>query len=178
MKRKQEMKKRCQALLLAGILGAGTLGPAATVYAIGPGETGSQTGQVTSGGPGATGNNTSSGNTETGSQNTGAKSTDTSQTNTNAWKKVNGVYQMPDGSSIQNVLARGIDVSRWQGEINWSQVAADDVSFVMLGTRSKGAVDPYFHRNIQQASAAGVKVGVYIYSLATTVEMADRKSVV
>ena len=44
--------------------------------------------------------------------------------------------------------------------------------FVMLGTRSKGAVDPYFHRNIQQASAAGVKVGVYIYSLAMTPEMA------
>lgn len=58
------------------------------------------------------------------------------------------------------------------GDINWSQVAADDVSFVMLGTRSKGAVDPYFHRNIQQASAAGVKVGVYIYSLAMTPEMA------
>lgn len=83
---------------------------------------------------------------------------------------------MPDGSAIQNVLARGIDVSRWQGEINWSQVAADDVSFVMLGTRSKGAVDPYFHRNIQQASAAGVKVGVYIYSLATTVEMAEAEA--
>ena len=79
---------------------------------------------------------------------------------------------MPDGTSISNVLFRGIDVSRWQGDINWSQVAADDVSFVMLGTRSKGAVDPYFHRNIQQASAAGVKVGVYIYSLATTPEMA------
>ncbi len=59
-----------------------------------------------------------------------------------------------------------------RGDINWSQVAADDVSFVMLGTRSKGAVDPYFHRNIQQASAAGVKVGVYIYSLAMTPEMA------
>ena len=98
------------------------------------------------------------------------------QTNPNAWKKVNGVYQMPDGSAIQNVLARGIDVSRWQGEINWSQVAADDVSFVMLGTRSKGVVDPYFHRNIQQASAAGVKVGVYIYSLAVTVEMAEAEA--
>ena len=104
-------------------------------------------------------------------------STDTSVTDpANAWKKVNGVYQMPDGSAIQNVLARGIDVSRWQGEINWSQVAADDVSFVMLGTRSKGAVDPYFHRNIQQASAAGVKVGVYIYSLAVTVEMAEAEA--
>ncbi len=85
---------------------------------------------------------------------------------------MNGTYQMPDGTPIENVIARGIDVSRWQGDINWSQVAADDVSFVMLGTRSKGAVDPYFHSNIQQASAAGIQVGVYIYSLATTPEMA------
>lgn len=103
---------------------------------------------------------------------TGAASSGTAAANPNAWKKVNGAYRMPDGTSISNVLFRGIDVSRWQGDINWSQVAADDVSFVMLGTRSKGAVDPYFHRNIQQASAAGVKVGVYIYSLATTPEMA------
>ena len=71
---------------------------------------------------------------------------------------------------------RGIDVSRWQGEINWSQVAKDDISFVMLGTRSKGAVDPYFHKNIQNATANGVKVGVYIYSLATTTDMAVQEA--
>lgn len=83
---------------------------------------------------------------------------------------------MPDGSAITNVIARGIDVSRWQGDIDWSQVAADDVSFVMLGTRSRGAVDPYFHQNIQAAHAAGVKVGVYIYSLATTTDMAVQEA--
>ena len=83
---------------------------------------------------------------------------------------------MSDGSAIQNVLHRGIDVSRWQGEINWSQVAKDDISFVMLGTRSKGAVDPYFHKNIQNATANGVKVGVYIYSLATTTDMAVQEA--
>lgn len=175
MKKRQEMRKRCQALVLAGILGAGTLGSAYTAYAAGPGETPASVGASAAGGPGVTGGSGGTGNVPSASSTSeNAKGTD--QTNPNAWKKVNGVYQMPDGSAIQNVLARGIDVSRWQGEINWSQVAADDVSFVMLGTRSKGAVDPYFHRNIQQASAAGVKVGVYIYSLATTVEMAEAEA--
>lgn len=175
MKKRQEMRKRCQALVLAGILGAGTLGSAYTAYAAGPGETPASVGASAAGGPGVTGGSGGTGNVPSASSTSeNAKGAD--QTNPNAWKKVNGVYQMPDGSAIQNVLARGIDVSRWQGEINWSQVAADDVSFVMLGTRSKGAVDPYFHRNIQQASAAGVKVGVYIYSLATTVEMAEAEA--
>ena len=175
MKKRQEMRKRCQALVLAGILGAGTLGSAYTAYAAGPGETPASVGAPASGGPGAAGGPGGAGNVPSASSTSeNAKGAD--QTNPNAWKKVNGVYQMSDGSAIQNVLARGIDVSRWQGEINWSQVAADDVSFVMLGTRSKGAVDPYFHRNIQQASAVGVKVGVYIYSLATTVEMAEAEA--
>ena len=175
MKKRQEMRKRCQALVLAGILGAGTLGAAYTAYAAGPGEMPASVGASAAGGPGETGGSGGTGNVPSASSTSeNAKGTD--QTNPNAWKKVNGVYQMPDGSAIQNVLARGIDVSRWQGEINWSQVAADDVSFVMLGTRSKGAVDPYFHRNIQQASAAGVKVGVYIYSLAVTVEMAEAEA--
>lgn len=175
MKKRQEMRKRCQALVLAGILGAGTLGSAYTAYAAGPGEMPASVGASAAGGPGETGGSGGTGNVPSASSTSeNAKGAD--QTNPNAWKKVNGVYQMPDGSAIQNVLARGIDVSRWQGEINWSQVAADDVSFVMLGTRSKGVVDPYFHRNIQQASAAGVKVGVYIYSLATTVEMAEAEA--
>lgn len=175
MKKRQEMRKRCQALVLAGILGAGTLGSAYTAYAAGPGEMPASVGASAAGGPGVTGGSGGTGNVPSASSTSeNAKGAD--QTNPNAWKKVNGVYQMPDGSAIQNVLARGIDVSRWQGEINWSQVAADDVSFVMLGTRSKGVVDPYFHRNIQQASAAGVKVGVYIYSLATTVEMAEAEA--
>ena len=159
--------RRCHALALAGLIGAGTIVPAGTTLAVGPGETQSAT-VISPVGPGQS--STGSTGTTSGTGSTSGQSASTA--NPNAWKKANGVYQMPDGSAINNVLFRGIDVSRWQGDINWSQVAADDVSFVMLGTRSKGAVDPYFHRNIQQASAAGVKVGVYIYSLAMTPEMA------
>lgn len=88
------------------------------------------------------------------------------------YERVNGYYQMLDGTVIDGVVARGIDVSRWQGNIDWNTVAADDVEFVMLGTRSKGAVDPYFHKNVKEASDAGVRVGAYIYSLATTPQMA------
>lgn len=166
MRKKLHMIKRCQAFALAGLIGAGTMLPAGTALAVGPGET--STAAVSNAGPGGPGQSASG--TTGGTSQSGTNSSQTS--NPNAWKKVNGTYQMPDGTAINNVLFRGIDVSRWQGDINWGQVAADDVSFVMLGTRSRGAVDPYFHRNIQQASAAGVKVGVYIYSLAITPQMA------
>lgn len=91
---------------------------------------------------------------------------------TGAWTKVNGIYQMVDGTSIDGVISRGIDVSRWQETIDWNAVAADDIQFVMLGTKSSGGVDPYFHANAAGAHAAGVKLGAYIYSYATTVEMA------
>lgn len=89
-----------------------------------------------------------------------------------AWNKVNGTYQMIDGSSIDGVYARGIDVSHWKQNIDWSAVAQDDVQFVMLGTRYNGDVDPYFRINADGAHANGIKLGAYIYSYATSEEMA------
>lgn len=90
-----------------------------------------------------------------------------------SWAKVDtGTYQMVDGSNITGVVSRGIDVSHWQGTINWTKAAADDVEFVMLGTRYQGTVDPNFKENATKAAAAGVKLGAYIYSYATTEDMA------
>ena len=177
MNRTDKMIKRCRALALAGVLGLASLGNAVPALAAGPGDDASRVTEISAGGPGDPGNKTSS-NSTPNTNNTNNSNTSSSDTtaNANAWKKVNGTYQMPDGSAIQNVLHRGIDVSRWQEEINWSQVAKDDISFVMLGTRSKGAVDPYFHKNIQNAAANGIKVGVYIYSLATTTDMAVQEA--
>lgn len=40
-------------------------------------------------------------------------------------------------------IARGIDVSYWQQNIDWSQVASDNVQFAMLATRFRGNVDPF-----------------------------------
>lgn len=163
MKNKKCLLKVCRSAVLVGTIVAMSGIPAQAVWAIGPGEVGGSsvsTANIGPGGPGAGGGGTSS-----SAENSAAA-------NPNAWKRSGGNYLMPDGSLITNVFRRGIDVSRWQGDVNWSQVAGDDVSFVMLGTRSKGEVDPYFHKNIQGASSAGIQVGVYIYSLATTPEMA------
>ena len=67
-----------------------------------------------------------------------------------------------------NVL--GIDVSKWNGGINWGAVAASGVSytFVKVGS-TKSGIDPRFHENIVNAQAAGVRTGVYIYSYARNV---------
>lgn len=92
------------------------------------------------------------------------------------WEKSGSGYEMPDGTSIRGVLRRGIDVSHWQQNVDWNQVAADDVDFVMLGTRYKGEVDPNFRTNADAAHAAGVELGAYIYSYATSVEMAEQEA--
>lgn len=74
-------------------------------------------------------------------------------------------------------IARGIDVSKYQGTINWAQVAASGVkfAFIRIGT-AKGGMDPCFLYNIQNAQANGIQVGVYIYSYATSVEAATAEA--
>lgn len=70
-------------------------------------------------------------------------------------------------------IARGIDVSRYQGTINWAQVAASGIKFAFLRVgNTVGGKDPTFEYNIQQAQANGIQVGVYLYSYAKSVEEA------
>lgn len=92
------------------------------------------------------------------------------------WDRTDGVFLMPDKTPVENAIARGIDVSYWKMDIDWEQVAADDVDFAMLGTRFRGNVDPYFPINAEKASEAGLDIGAYIYSYATTVEMAEQEA--
>ena len=87
-----------------------------------------------------------------------------------------GIYQLQDGTAIPGIHARGIDVSHWQGPIDWNQVAQNDVSFVMLGTRYRGQVDPMFHTNATGALNAGIQLGVYIYSYAINTDMAEAEA--
>lgn len=70
-------------------------------------------------------------------------------------------------------IAKGIDVSKYQGTINWSQVAASGIkfAFVKVGSTYSG-MDPTFPYNMTQAQANGIKTGAYIYSYATNTEMA------
>lgn len=72
----------------------------------------------------------------------------------------------------------GIDVAEFDGEVDWGQVKAAGVDFVMVrvGYRgySQGTVnlDSQFHNYIVGASQAGLKVGAYFFSQATTVDEA------
>ena len=71
-----------------------------------------------------------------------------------------------------NQTARGIDVSKYQGNIDWNAVAADGITFAIIrvGYRGYGSgalvEDSTFRKNIQGATAAGLRVGVYFYSQA------------
>ena len=61
----------------------------------------------------------------------------------------------------------GIDVSQWQGSIDFSAVKNAGCSFVFIrvGTKLGGyTLDPYFRTNLNNAIAAGLDVGVYLYT--------------
>lgn len=67
----------------------------------------------------------------------------------------------------------GIDVSRYQGNINWGSVAASGVSYTFVRVGSvKYGIDSKFDQNMRAANAAGVQTGVYIYSYAQNVQEA------
>ncbi len=68
----------------------------------------------------------------------------------------------------------GIDVSKWQGNIDFNKVKNAGATFVMMriGVQKKALgeleIDQYYLQNIKNAKEAGLKVGVYLYSIATS----------
>lgn len=72
---------------------------------------------------------------------------------------------------------KGIDVSQWQGAIDWAKVKAAGVEFAIIRAGLRGyaaegnlAEDTRFRDNIQGAAAVGIPVGVYFLSQALTPE--------
>jgi len=81
------------------------------------------------------------------------------------------VYATEPSSSI---IYQGIDVSQWQGNIDFEEVANDEIDIVYIkSTEGTSYVDPYFERNYNNAKQSGLKVGFYHYVLARTVEEAE-----
>ena len=72
----------------------------------------------------------------------------------------------------------GIDVSRWQGDIDFNKVKEAGAEFVILriGVESKQGeeigMDSKYKQNIKRAKDAGLEVGVYLYSIALTQDVA------
>lgn len=79
----------------------------------------------------------------------------------------------PSGDTIYE----GIDVSSWQGEIDFSQVKVSGIEVVYIKS-SEGfrSVDSYFEQNYANAKNAGLKVGFYHYVTARSVEDAVKQA--
>lgn len=93
--------------------------------------------------------------------------------NTPTEKKVTNFSEVYKEHKKENTEI-GIDVSKWQGNIDFEKVASANASFVMIRigvqTKQNGelSLDKYYLENIKKAKEAGLKVGVYLYSIATS----------
>lgn len=78
--------------------------------------------------------------------------------------------------------AKGIDVSKHQGEIDWEKVAEDDVSYAFIRAGYRGssegklAEDEFFADNMEGAADNDIKTGVYFYTQAVTEEEAKEEA--
>lgn len=76
----------------------------------------------------------------------------------------------------------GIDVSAHQGDIDWHKVRADGISFAIIRVGYRGTesgtiqLDSCFKQNLLGAQMAGLNIGVYFYSQATTVAEAEEEA--
>lgn len=77
-----------------------------------------------------------------------------------------------DGSLVTGSGVLGIDVSKWNGNIDWNAVKNSGVSYVIIRCGYRGSSagslieDPKFTANIKGANSAGLKVGVYFFTQA------------
>lgn len=76
----------------------------------------------------------------------------------------------------------GVDVSAFQGNIDWKAVKKSGIRFAMirLGYRGYGAAgkmveDEFAKKNLQEASAAGLAIGAYFFSQATSIQEVDEE---
>ena len=98
-------------------------------------------------------------------------------------KTTNSIHNgMMSESKFIYTNKEGIDVSKWQGKIDWAKVkkAGIDFAIIKIGGRSRKvgtiSADPTFTYNIEQATKYGIRVGVYFYSTAISIAEAKEEA--
>lgn len=94
------------------------------------------------------------------------------------WKYRKDIVNKPNNETSA-ICFNGIDVSKYQGEIDWQKVKSTGCKFAFIrlawcnydGTITEGK-DPYFEKNIVNAINAGINVGIYVYSYCKTTDAA------
>ena len=93
-----------------------------------------------------------------------------------SWRKIDGKWfyfddngYWIDNNKHEKNSFKGIDVSQWQGEIDWNLAKKDGIqfAFVRLG-HGVHKLDTYYVQNMTGANKVGIPTGVYFYSTATT----------
>lgn len=103
-----------------------------------------------------------------------------------AWQEnENGYYFNDVGAVIPGAMLQGIDVSKYQGEVDWEKAKAAGIDFAILrcgygnewdGTGTYNQDDEQWRRNADECTRLGIPFGVYLYSYATTEEEAIREA--
>lgn len=91
-----------------------------------------------------------------------------------SWRRINGSWYYFDGegywvdnNTYETGSIKGIDVSQWQGAIDWQAVKNDGIQFAFVRAgHGDHTLDTYFQQNMMNAAAAGIPTGVYFYSTA------------
>lgn len=69
---------------------------------------------------------------------------------------------------------KGIDVSKWQENIDWKKVKNAGIDFAIIregyGKKSPTQIDKKFKENIESAKSVGINCGVYHYSYADSID--------
>lgn len=88
---------------------------------------------------------------------------------------INSIYALSPQSELNY---EGIDVSDWQGYIDYSQVKNSGIDVVYIKASQGNSIkDPYFEINYENAKANNLKVGFYHFLTATTVEEAEQQAI-
>ena len=99
-----------------------------------------------------------------------------------------GDFEFTDNGFLKYVgeddlyIKQGVDVSRFQGVIDWEKVASDGIDYAMIRAGYRGTTegkllqDDRFTENIEGALAAGLDVGVYFYSQAVNKKEAKEEA--
>ena len=89
-----------------------------------------------------------------------------------------GFYRI-DGTKIEGAVAKGVTISKYQnqaGPIDWDAMKADGVTFAMIRVGYLNDLDPYFKENMEGAISHGIRVGVFLYSMALDEETARQEA--
>ncbi len=97
-------------------------------------------------------------------------------------KKKNELIPLDSLEPLEENTYYMVDVSKWEENINWKKVYDSGVHYAMIrlgtqkGVGGNSVIDEYYAKNIKEAKKAGLKVGIFYYSYAKSVDEAKEQA--